>query len=382
MGEQGPYDAAHITVLEGLEAVRRRPGMYVGSTGVRGLHQMVLGVAEQAVNGTVGRRRRTVEVTLLADGGVRIADDGPGIPFDAPADDGGPSLEERLGHVFAGRPVVDRARVCAWFGGIGPAVVNALSRHTTAEVFRDGRHLVQEFARGTALAPPAVAGATDRTGTTLTFHPDPEIFRTVDVSAAALGERFRQLAFLYPGLDLTLTDERPAGGPGTQRHRAPGGVTDYVTALCTARRAFPPEHLLAFSLEDPRMAGVLDVALAWTHGDPGQVLGYANGRATPHGGTHLEGFHHGLADAVTSYARACGLLSGTAPALGPDVVRSGVTAVVSVRLDEPEFVGSTGTTLGGDAVRAGVEEAVRERVRGWLEADPERAARVVGPWTG
>ncbi|MFI8321731.1 DNA gyrase subunit B [Streptomyces sp. NPDC085529] len=382
MGEEHAYDAAHIKVFQGLEAVRRRPGMYVGSTGVRGLHQMVVGVAEQAVNGTVGRPRRTVEVTLLADGGVRVADDGPGIPFDGPADDGGPSLEDRLSHVYAGKPIVDRARVCSWFGGIGPAVVNALSRRTTAEVFRDGRHLVQEFARGTVLGPPAVAGPADRTGTALTFHPDPEIFGTVDVSAAALGERFRQLAFLYPGLGLTLTDERPADGPGVQRYRSPGGVRDHVIALCAARREFPPEHLLAFSLDEPRMAGVLDVALAWTPDGPGRVLGYANGRATPHGGTHLEGFRHGLAAAVTSYARACGPLSGTVPALDPDGVGSGVTAVVSVRLDEPEFVGSTSTALGGDAVRACVEEAVRERVRGWLEDDPERGARVVGPGTG
>lgn len=387
MGGELPYDAARITVFEGLEAVRRRPGMYTGSTGVRGLHRMVLGVVEHAVNETVARRSRTVEVTFLAGGGVRIADDGPGVPLDAPADDGGPSLEQRLCHLYAGKRVVDRSRLWAWSGGTELAVVNALSTRTTAEVCREGVRRVQEFARGTVLGPPVVAGSADRTGTALTFHPDPGIFETVDASAAALGEQLRELAFLYPGLDLTLTDERPADGPGVQRYRHPDGVRDHVTALCAARSGTPPEHLLAFSLEDPRLAGVLDVALAWRQEDRGQVIGYANGRATPHGGTHLEGFLDGLAGAVTSYTRACGLRSGEAPAIGPEAMGSeaagyAVTAVVSVRLDEPEFTGSTLTALGGARVRACVEEAVREHVRGWLEADPERAARAVGPWTG
>ncbi|MFE5793429.1 DNA gyrase subunit B [Streptomyces sp. NPDC056503] len=373
MGEQVRYEAARIEVIEGLGAVRRRPGLYVGSTGPRGLHHMVLGVFEHAVNETAAGDRRVVEVTLTADGGVRIADDGPGVPFGAPADDGGPGLEERLCHFHAGRSAVGRDRIDLGSGGIRLTAANALSTRMTAESHRGGGRRVQEFARGTALAPPAVAGPTDRTGTTLTFHPDPGIFETVDCSFGFLGERFRELAYLCPGLDVTLTDERPAGGPAVQRYRFPDGVRDFVVSLASAHHPAPPTDVLAFGAEDPRMAGVLDVALVWGAEGRGQVLGYANGRATPHGGTHLEGFRRGLANALASYTRACGPDSGADEAAG-----AGVTAVVSVRLDEPEFVGCALTELGGDAVRPWVEEAVRERVLGWLEEDAERAARVVG----
>ncbi|MFD4370821.1 DNA gyrase subunit B [Streptomyces sp. NPDC058486] len=378
MREEVRYEAARIEVLDGLEAIRRRPGMYAGSTGTRGLHGMVLGVFEHAVNETAAEERRTVELTLTADGGVRIADHGPGIPFGASADDGGPGLDDRLLHFRAGRPVVGRDRLRAWSSGMELTVANALSARMRAEVHRGGSCWVREFERGTALAPPALAGPSGRTGTTLTFHPDPEIFETVDCSFAFLGERLRELAFLHPGLDVTLTDERPAGGPAVRRYRCTDGVRDFAVSLAAAHSLAPPQDVLAFASDAPRMAGVLDVALVWTAEGPGRVLGYANGRATPHGGTHLEGFGRGLAGAVTSYARACGLLSGTDPAIAPEAARSGVTAVVSVRLDAPEFVGSTLTTLGGgDAVRACVEQAVREHVLLWLENDAERAARVV-----
>ncbi|MFF5926643.1 DNA gyrase subunit B [Streptomyces hydrogenans] len=381
MGDDNRYDASHIEVLEGLEAVRRRPGMYVGSTTARGLHHMVLGVFEHAVNETVAGRIRAVEVTLLEDGGVRVADDGAGVPFGSPGDDGGPGLEERLSHFYVWRSPLDRNRVWAWSGGIELAVVNALSARTTAEVCRDGVRWVQEYARGTALAPPAAAGTTDRTGTALTFHPDPSIFETVDCSFGHLAERFRELAFLYPGLDVTVTDERAAGAPAVQRFRSTGGIRDLVASLTATRSLAGPEDVIAFGAEAPRMAGLVDVALSWSAVERRQVLGYANGRATLHGGAHEEGFLAGLAGAVTTHARACGALSATDPALGPETVGAGLTAVVSVKLDAPEFQCSTRTRLGGEQVRDAVEESVRAGVLAWLAKRPERAARLMERWT-
>ncbi|MGW4996208.1 DNA gyrase subunit B [Streptomyces hydrogenans] len=375
MGGEVRYDAAHIEVIQGLEAVRRRPGMYVGSTGSRGLHGMVMGVFEHAVNETAAGGRRAVEVTLTADGGVRITDHGPGVPFTTPADDGGPGLEDRLCHFQGGRPPIGRDRVWAWSGSHGLTVTNALSTHLTAEVHRCGEHWIQEFACGTALAPPVVAGPSGRSGTTFAFHPDPGIFETVDCSFAFLGERLREVAFLLPGLDVTLTDERPADGPAVQRYRFPGGVRDLALSLAAPRHPEPPPHVLAFASDDPRMAGVLDVAVVWT--EEQRILGYANGRATPQGGAHLEGFRQGLADAFTAYAGAYGPDSPG----GDTAVTDRITAVVSVRLDEPEFEGATLTALGGDAVRACVQEAVRDHVLAWLAERPERAARLMERWT-
>ncbi|MFF2774186.1 DNA gyrase subunit B [Streptomyces sp. NPDC058052] len=376
------YDASQIKVIEGLEAVRRRPGMYVGSTGVRGLHHMVLGVVEHAVNETVAGRVRAVEVTLLADGGVRVADDGTGVPFGSPGDDGGPGLEERLSRFCFWRGPLDRNRIWAWSGGIDLAVVNALSTRTRAEVRRAGTRWVQEYLRGTAVASPSAAGTTARTGTTLTFRPDPTIFETVDCSFGHLAERFRELAFLYPGLDVTLTDERTAGAPAVQRIHCPGGLRDFVASLTATRSLSGPEDVVAFGADAPAMAGLVEVALSRPAVGRRQVLGYANGRATLDGGTHEEGFLAGLSGAVTAHARACGALSATDPAIGPEEVGAGLTAVVSVKLDDPSFEGGTRTRLGGAHVRDAVEEAVRAGVLAWLEAHPERAARLLERWTG
>ncbi|MER5735194.1 DNA gyrase subunit B [Streptomyces sp. NPDC002262] len=381
MGDGMRYDASHLEALEGLEAVRRRPGMYVGSTTARGLHHMVLGVFEHAVNESMAGRVLAVEVTLLEDGGVRIADDGAGVPFGSPGDDGGPDLEERLTCFWVWRGSIDRNKVWVWSGGIELAVVNALSTRTSAEVCRDGVRWVQEYARGTALAPPAAVGTTERTGTALTFHPDPTIFETVDCSFGYLAERFRELVFLYPGLDVTLTDERPAGAPAVQRFRCPGGLRDLVASLTATRSLSGPVDVIAFGAEAPSAAGLVDVALSWSAMEGRQVLGYANGRATLHGGTHEEGFLAGLAGAVTAHARACGALSAMAPAIGPEAVGAGLTAVVSVKLDDPEFQGSTRTRLGGEHVRDAVEEVVGAAVLAWLEEHPELAARLLERWT-
>ncbi|MCX4803741.1 ATP-binding protein [Streptomyces sp. NBC_01214] len=371
------YDASHIQVLEGAEAVRKRPGMYIGSTGERGLHQMLFEVADRAVNEVVTGRAGSVGVTLMADGAVRVTDDGPGIPFGAAEDPDGPGLEALLTDLSAGARPGDRRAVTMSLFGLGPAVTNALSSRLTAEVRREGVLRVQEYACGVTVAPPSAAGPATGSGTTITFRPDATLFGTTECSFAVLAERFRELAFLNRGLDISLTDERPPGGPQTARFRFLGGVRDFVVSL----RAQPgtPVHtdVIGFEQEDPRMAGTMEVALRWCGSREERVRSFVNSMATPYGGTHEAGLRDGVAAALDAYARARGLLTAADPDLGADRIGEGLTAIVSVKLDHPEFVGATRGVLGNGPVRACVGEAVREHLGAWLEQNPKQAVDVI-----
>ncbi|WP_405891432.1 ATP-binding protein [Streptomyces sp. NBC_00133] len=372
------YDASHLEVLEWWEAIRKRPGMYVGSTGERGLHQLVFEVAGLAVNEVLAGRASSVDVTLTPDGGVRVADDGPGVPVEAAGDTGGPSLEALLTRPHAGAGLGGRHAAAMSLFGMGPCVTNALSSHLTAEVGREGVRWVQEYKRGVALTPPTAVGPATGSGTTITYWPDTDIFGTAKCSFAVLAERFRELAFLNQGLSISLTDERPPGGSRPSRFRFPGGTRDFVAFLDA--RAGAPVHpdVIAFEREDPQMAGTVEVALRWRGSREKRVRSFANSVLTPDGGTHTMGFHDGVAAAVTYYARQRRLLTATDPDLGTDQIGEGLTAVVSVKLDGPEFLGATHGTLGGAAVRACVASAVREHLGAWLEGHPEQAAAVVG----
>ncbi|MFJ9943069.1 DNA gyrase subunit B [Streptomyces erythrochromogenes] len=380
--ESTGYDAARITVLEGREAIRKRPGMYIGSTTVRGLHQLVLDEVGRAVKASLaGRDGRggKVEVTLTSDGGVRVTDDGPGVPFEDCGKSGAPGLETLLTRWFgrAGHERHDRSTVfmAPWTGE--SSVTNALSSRLTAEVRREGVRRVQEFARGVALAPPADAGPVTGSGTTLTFRPDPEVFDTVEYVFAVLAARLAELAFLNPGLDLVLTDERSPDGPQRARFRFPGGVGEFVTFLdAQAGEWFIPD-VIAFEREDPRMAGGMDVALAWSGTHEERIRSFVNSLATHNGGTHETGLREGIAVAVDVYARAHGLLTAADPALRADHVGADLTAVVSVKLDDPELTDCTRRTLGNTAVRACVAEAVREHLGAWLEEHPREAEGIV-----
>jgi len=382
------YDAAHIEVLEGVEAVRRRPGMWVGSTAERGLHQLVFEAVGGAVNAVLAVGGGRVDVTLTRDGGVIVEDDGPGVPFDGDeGDEGdagadgdvgaeGPGLETLLTGVRAAPEPAGRHFAHVGHFHVGLIVVNALSSRLTAEVRREGVRRAQEYARGVALAPPAVVGSTTTTGTTLAFRPDPEVFVTTRCSFAVLAERLRQVAFLHRGLEMSLTDHRPAAGARHVRFRFPDGVRDFVAALEAEADGVFDADVIAFEREDPRMAGTMEVALLW-HGR-GRVRGFANSRPTFEGGAHLDGFRDGLATAVMAYGRERGLLTAAAEAeAGADGILEGVTAVVSVKLDHPEFLGATRTLLGGPEVRDCVREAARDHVGAWLVAHPEDAARIV-----
>ncbi|MFF1924848.1 ATP-binding protein [Streptomyces sp. NPDC058221] len=371
-----PYDATHITVLEGWEAVRQRPGMYVGSTGERGLHQAVFEVVGRAVNEVLAGRASSVDVTLTPDGGVRVADDGQGVPVEVTEDvDGATDLEALLTRVYAGAEPADRNTAAVGLVGIGPSITNALSSRLTAEVRRDGARWIQEYARGVAAAPPTAVGAASGSGTTITFRPDSDIFETVECSFAVLAERFRELAFLNRGLAISLTDARPPGEPRSVRFL--GGTRDFVAFLDASARTPVHPDVIAFAWEGLRMAGTAEVAMRWSTSHEEQLRSFANSRPTPGGGTHMLGFRDGVAGAVHAYARKRQLLTATHPGLSADRVCEGLTAVVSVKLDHPSFEGATRGVLGNAAVRTCFDETVRERLGSWLEGHPEQAAAVV-----
>ncbi|MEU9165317.1 DNA gyrase subunit B [Streptomyces sp. NPDC048424] len=380
------YDGSHIQVLEGWEAIRKRPGMYVGSTGERGLHELVYEVAGRAVNDVLAGRADSVEVALMPDGGVRVTDDGPGIPVEAAGDvGGGPGLEALLTRPHAGAEPGGRHSVPMSRFGTGLCVTNALSSRLTAEVRRAGVRWVQEYVRGVALTPPTVAGPPTGTGTTIAFWPDVDIFGTAtQCSYAVLAEHFRELAFLNRCMDISLIDERTPGPSRPVRFHSPGGARDFVVFLDEKRGApatpVTPAHsdVIGFEWEDVRMAGTVEVALRWCGSGEERVEGFANSWPTPDGGTHAEGFRDGVAAAVNAYARQRRLLTSADPDLGADRIGKGLTAVVSVKLDRPEFYGATNGRLGGAVVRACVAEAVRDRLSAWLEQTPEQAAALIG----
>ncbi|MER6625452.1 DNA gyrase subunit B [Streptomyces sp. NPDC000931] len=372
------YDATHVAVLEGREAIRKRPGMYVGSTGVRGLHHMLFEVVGWSVNGVLAGGGGCVDVTLTPDGGVRVTDDGPGVPVEAAGDVGGDGLETLLTRPYAGSGPGCRRTVNWSAFGMGPCVTNALSSRLTAEVRRGQVRWVQEYVRGAAVAPPAAAGPATGGGISIAFWPDGGIFDTTEWSFAVLAERFREVALLNRGLSISLTDERPRGGPRSVRFQFSGGPGDFVALLDAETGAHVPPDIIAFEREDARMAGTVEVALSWRGLGEERIRAFADSVPTPGGGTHADGFRAGVTAAVNTYARRRGLLTAADPDLTTDHIGKGLTAVVSVKLDSPEYQGATRGELGGATVHDCVEQAVREHLGTWLARQPERAADLIG----
>ncbi|MFJ1594905.1 DNA gyrase subunit B [Kitasatospora albolonga] len=374
------YDASRIQVLEGWEAVRKRPGMYVGSTGEYGLSRMVFEVADRAVNEVLADRATSVDITLTPDGGVCVADDGPGVPIDGTEGACGPGLEALLTRMRTGTGTGGRRDVPLSFCGAGPGVVNALSRRMTAEVRRDGGRWVQEYARGVAVTPVTEVGTATGSGTVIALWPDAEIFGATEISFDGLEETFRELAFLNRGLDISLSDLRRPDGPRSVRLRFPGGTRDFVDFLDGCTTASAPGDTIAFEHDDSRMSGVIKVAFRWC-GCPGErVRSFANSRPTKDG-THEAGFRDGVTAAVTAYAREQGLLTPTDPGFATDFatdrIGEGLTAVVSVKLDRPDFAGPTRGVLGNADVRACVGDAVQDHLGRWLREHPQQAAAVI-----
>ncbi|QIQ03610.1 DNA gyrase subunit B [Streptomyces liangshanensis] len=351
--------------------------MWIGSTGARGLHGLVFEVVGRAVNQVLSGGGGRVDVTLTPDGCVRVADDGPVAPFEATRDADRPNLDALLTRMPTGPhpPAWNNEAVIHFTAGL--LVANALSSRLTAETQGTGaRRTVQEYARGVPAAPPTPVERPNGHGTVIEFWPDPKIFETTSCSFALLAERFRQIAFLNRSLAISLTDERPATGPRAVSFRFPHGVRDFVAALHAETGSPLPPDLIGFERYDPRIAGTMEVALLWSDAHEQRLRSYANGRPTPQGGTHVDGFRDALATAVTAFAREQGLLAPTDPDPHTDRIGKGLTAVVSVKLDHPEFVGATRRQLSNPEVRNRIEESVREHLTNWFREHPKSAQEI------
>ena len=390
------YGADNIQVLEGLEAVRKRPGMYIGSTGPRGLHHLVYEIVDNSVDEALAGYCDTIEVTILEDGGIRVVDNGRGIPVDEHKTEKKSTLEVVLTVLHAGGKFGGGGyAVSGGLHGVGSSVVNALSTRLDAVVKRQGYVWRQSFANGGVPLGPVERGEeTDETGTTITFWPDPEIFtETVDFDYETLRTRFQQTAFLNKGLRISMRDLRATSTEEeqlddgstelVQRHDEffyERGLVDYVEYLLKVRKAERVhEEVIDFSSETMNTERniSLEIAMQWTTSYTENVFTYANMINTHEGGTHEEGFRAALTSLVNRYARANNLLKEKDDNLTGDDVREGLMAVVSVKLSEPQFEGQTKTKLGNTEVKAFVQRVVNEELGDWFERNPQQAKNII-----
>ncbi len=387
-------------MLEGLEAVRKRPGMYIGSTGERGLHHLVYEVVDNAVDEALAGYCDHIDVTIRDDGGLTVVDNGRGIPVDIHPTEGRPTVEVVMTILHAGGKFGGGGyAVSGGLHGVGISVVNALSRRVDTEVRRQGHVWRQSFGNGGHPLTDLEKGeATDITGTTQTFYPDPEIFETVEFSFEVLRQRFQQMAFLNKGLRITLTDERQGvveegdeitgdemGGlddpvPGFRRvsYCYEAGLRDYVNFLNGMKKSETiNEEIIDFENENPEGSMSLEIAMQWTRSYSESIHTYANTINTTEGGTHEEGFRAALTSVINRYARDKGILKDKQDNLSGDDIREGLTAVISVKLTEPQFEGQTKTKLGNTEARTYVQQQVYQRLTDWLDAHPTDAKAIV-----
>ena len=382
------YDAASITVLEGLEAVRKRPGMYIGSTGERGLHHLVYEVVDNSVDEALAGQCDTIVVTLLADGGVRVVDDGRGIPVENVESEGRSAVEVVLTVLHAGGKFGGSGyAVSGGLHGVGVSVVNALSARLDVEVRREGYVWRQSYSVGVPDAPLARGEASSETGTTITFWPSETIFETTVFDYETLRHRLQQMAFLNKGLSITLIDERADyaledgdvdGEPRVVTYRYDGGLIDYVRHLNDTKKVdLVHKEVISLEAEDLDMKISIEVAMQWTNGYAEAVYTYANTISTTEGDTHEEGFRAALTSLVNRYARDKGILKEKDENLTGDDVREGLTAVISVKLREPQFEGQTKTKLGNTEAKVFVQKVVGERLSDWFDSHPTDAKEVI-----
>ena len=381
----GGYDASAITVLEGLEAVRKRPGMYIGSTGERGLHHLVSEVVDNSVDEALAGYCTSIEVTILDGGGIRVIDDGRGIPVDMHPVEQRPALELVLTVLHAGGKFGGAGySVSGGLHGVGLSVVNALSSRLEVAVFRQGYSWHQNYAIGVPQAPLRRGPETSETGTTITFWASPDIFESTVYDFETLRSRFQQVAFLNKGLQITLVDERPehADDDGTApsaSFRYDGGLVDYVQHLNSAKRTEPVHaDIIDFEAEDTERRLSIEIAMQWTTGYSESVHTYANTINTHEGGTHEEGFRAALTTLVNKYAREKGILKERDENLAGDDIREGLTAVISIKLAEPQFEGQTKTKLGNTEAKVFVQRVVTDQLTDWLDRHPREAKDVIG----
>ena len=398
------YGASSITILEGLEAVRKRPGMYIGSTNERGLHHLVWEVVDNSVDEAMAGYADKVEVTILADGGIEVIDNGRGIPVEMHPS-GAPTVQVVMTQLHAGGKFDSESyAVSGGLHGVGISVVNALSTRVEADIKRDGKHWYQNFTN--AIPEELVAGGpAEGTGTTVRFWPDPEVFETTVFSFELIARRLQEMAFLNKGLTITLTDKRASeeeieletlaeeiaeGDPETAVEAAeekvvkkkekkktfyyPNGLQDYVEHLNKSKTAIHPTII---SLEVKGENLEVEVAMQWNSGYAQSVHTFANTINTIEGGTHEEGFRAALTSLMNKYAREHKLLKEKEQNLTGDDCREGLAAVISVRVGEPQFEGQTKTKLGNSEVRGFVQKAINEHVSDWLDANPAEAKVII-----
>jgi len=367
------YTAKDITVLEGLEPVRLRPGMYIGSTGPRGLHQLAYEVIDNAVDEAMAGRASTIEMTIHPDASVTISDNGSGIPVDVMAEQGLPAVTVVLTKLHAGGKFGGEGyKVSGGLHGVGVSVVNALSEWLTVEVKRDGKIWRQEFARGDPTTELKKAGVAKDTGTTISFLPDGDVFEELEWSLETLVQRLRETAFLTRGLRIVLYDERE----GDEKHEFhyEGGIRDFVSHV---NRSKDPVHKGIVYFEGENDQGNVEVAMQWNNSYQESVFTFANNINTTEGGSHLSGFKSALTRTLNDYARAKGLLKGKEDNLEGEDVREGLAAVLSVKLRDPQFEGQTKTKLGNPWVRGLVEQTVNQRLAEYFEENPSDAKRII-----
>jgi DNA gyrase subunit B len=369
------YTAKDITVLEGLEPVRLRPGMYIGSTGQRGLHHLIYEVVDNSVDEALAGRNDQIEITLHPDNSVSVRDHGSGIPVDVMPEQGLPALTVVLTKLHAGGKFGgDGYKVSGGLHGVGVSVVNALSECLVAEVRRDGKVYRQEFSRGAPTTEMEVVGKApkDDTGTLITFLPDAEVFEDLEYSAQTLTQRFRETAFLTKGLRIVFVDTREV--EERQEFYAEGGIRDFVAYVNDAK---DPVHKHVVYLDGASDEGTVEVAMQWNTSYVESVFSFANNINTHEGGTHLSGFKAALTGTLNKYARDKALLKEKEENLEGEDVREGLAAVISVKLREPQFEGQTKTKLGNPWVRGLVEQTVNAKLAEFLEENPAEAKQII-----
>jgi DNA gyrase subunit B len=379
------YDASDITVLEGLDAVRKRPGMYIGSTGERGLHHLVYEVVDNSVDEAMAGYASTIRVVLRADGGVTVTDDGRGIPVDMHPIEKKPALEVVLTVLHAGGKFGGGGyQVSGGLHGVGVSVVNALSSRLEVEVRRDGYVWTQAYSYGVPTAPLERGEPTDEHGTRLTFWADADIFETTTYDMSTLSRRFQEMAFLNRGLTLELVDERPRDEaeansdnpePTEVTYFYEGGIADFVRHLNASKGVGNPTIIeVGAEAEDKRMAA--EVAMQWNSGFAESVHTFANTINTTEGGTHEEGFRAALTTLVNKFAREWGVLKEKDTNLTGEDIREGLTAIVSVKMTEPQFEGQTKGKLGNTEMKAFVQKVVNEQLGAWFESNPAEGKEI------
>ena len=369
------YDASNIQVLEGLEAVRKRPGMYIGSTGPRGLHHLVYEIVDNAVDESLAGHCKNIDVVITKDGWVKVADDGRGIPVDMHPVEKKPAVEVVLTVLHAGGKFGGGGyAVSGGLHGVGASVVNALSTDLKVTVARDGFMWTQSYKSGVPTAPLKKGKEADFTGTVIEFQPNAEIFETVDFDYETLRARFQQMAFLNKGLSISLFDER---SERSDKYLYEQGLKDYVAYLNSSKKTeIIHQEIISFESETKEKTMSVEIAMQWTNGYNEGVHTYANTINTHEGGTHEEGFRAALTSLINKYSREKAFLKEKDENLAGEDVREGLTAVISVKLAEPQFEGQTKTKLGNTEAKAFVQKITNEKLAEWFGKNPNAAREI------